>query len=161
FPEDIKIEKDNFYAFDLNETQYPDKWVETPRMDMVVMAEVLEHLYTSPVHVFRFIASIMNPGGYLIIRTPNAKALQRRPVLLTGASAYEMIRETRDNPGHFREYTVSELRQLAAKAGLETVDYDIKNYVKRNTPAGVLYDKLVGFFLPASFSTAINIIVQK
>lgn len=161
FPADIKINEDHFYAFDLNDAQYPDKWVDTPGMDIVVMAEVLEHLYTSPVHVFRFIASILNPGGYLIVGTPNSIALEKRLALLTGRNPYEMIRETRDNPGHFREYTVSELRQLAAKAGLETVDYEIKNYFKRNTPVGVLYDKLVSIFLPAGFRTGIHIVFQK
>jgi len=161
FPSEIQINKDHFYAFDLNDAQYPEKWIEPPKMDMVIMAEVLEHLYTSPVHVFRFIASMMKPGGYLIIGTPNATALQRRLVLLAGYNPYEMIRETRDNPGHFREYTVPELKKLAAKAGLETIDFEIKNYFKRNTRAGVWYDRLVGLFLPASFRTGINIIFQK
>lgn len=161
FPADIKIDKDLFFAFDLNDAQYPQKWISTPQMDIVVMGEVLEHLYTSPVHVFRFIASMIRPGGYLIVGTPNATALQRRMELLTGHHPYEMIRESRDNPGHFREYTLSELRQLAAEAGLTTVDYEIKNYFKRNTSAGALYDKLVGIFLPANFRTGINIILQK
>src|SRR5690606_8260379 len=125
FPDEIKIEEENFYAFDLNDAQYPDKWIDTPGMDMVVMGEVLEHLYTSPVHVFRFIASIMNPGGYLIVGTPNALAIQRRMELLVGRHPYEMIRETRDNPGHFREYTASELRELGDLAGLVTVEYEI------------------------------------
>ncbi len=71
FPPVIKINKDHFFAFDLNDAQYTEKWIEPARMDMIVMAEVLEHLYTSPVHIFRFIASMMNPGGYLIIGTPN------------------------------------------------------------------------------------------
>ena len=161
FPSDIKINNDHFYAFDLNDAQYPEKWIEPPKMEIVIMAEVLEHLYTSPVHVFRFIASMMNPGGYLIIGTPNATALQRRLVLMAGNNPYEMIRETRDNPGHFREYTVYELKQLASKAGLETVDFEIKNYFKRNTRAGVLYDKLVTLFLLVGFRTGINIVFQK
>lgn len=161
FPPVIKINKDHFHAFDLNDAQYPEKWIAPPKMDIVVMAEVLEHLYTSPVHVFRFIASIMNPGGFLIIGTPNAVALERRLRLLAGSNPYEMIRETRDNPGHFREYTVPELRQMADQAGLETVDFEIKNYFTRNTRAGVWYDKLVDLLLPANFRTGINIIFKK
>ena len=81
--------------------------------------------------------------------------------LLTERHPYEMIRETRDNPDHFRVYTVAELRELAAHVGLETVEYEIKNYFKRNTPVGMWFDKLVGYFLLASFSTGINIIFQK
>ncbi len=161
FPESIRINKDHFYAFDLNDTQFPEQWITPPTMDIVVMGEVLEHLYTSPVHVFRFMSSILNPGGYLIVGTPNATAIQRRMELLFGRHPYEMIRETRDNPGHFREYTVTELKELGELAGLEVVDYEVKNYFKRNTSVGTLFDKLVGFLLPANFNSGINIVYRK
>ena len=131
------------------------------QMDIVVMGEVLEHLYTSPVHVFRFIASMLRPGGYLIVGTPNALAIQRRMELLVGRHPYETIRETRDNPGHFREYTAAELKELGDLAGLVTVEYEVKNYFKRNTSAGTLLDKLVDIFLPANFNSGINIVYQK
>ncbi len=161
FPAFIQIDKDRFSAFDLNNSQYPEKWIRPAMADIVVMGEVLEHLYTSPVHIFRFISSFMKPGGYLVLGTPNAVALQKRLTLLSGRNPYEQIRESRDNPGHFREYTVPELKQLARDAGLETHAYEIKNYFKRSSRKGVLYDQMVGAILPASFRTGINIVFRK
>ena len=161
FPAFIEIDKALFSAFDLNNSQYPDQWIKPAMVDIVVMGEVLEHLYTSPVHIFRFISSFMKPGGYLVLGTPNAVALQKRLTLLGGKNPYELIRESRDNPGHFREYTVPELKQLALDAGLETHAYEIKKYFKRGTRKGVLYDRMVDTFLPATFRTGINMVFRK
>lgn len=159
FPDCVKIDPDSFYQFDLNNAQSDEKWISLPPMDLVVMGEVLEHLYTSPVQIFRFIKSFLTPGGFLILGTPNAAALQRRLKLLAGKNPYELIRETRDNPGHFREYTTKELRCLARQAGLETYDYEVKNYFKPQSVKGQIFDTLLSA-MPPNFRTGINIVLR-
>jgi len=107
------------YTFDLNESQEPARWrADLGPYDVVVMAEVLEHLHTSPARVLAFVRTLLAPHGVLIIQTPNALALHKRLKLLAGRHPYEPIREDVRNPGHFREYTAGELRHYAEGAGL-------------------------------------------
>ena len=108
------------YRFDLNLAQEESTWRrDLPTYDFVVMAEVLEHLYTAPELVLVFVSGLLKQGGRLILQTPNATSLPKRIKLLLGRNPYERIRVDRDNPGHFREYTLSELRALAEDLGLE------------------------------------------
>jgi SAM-dependent methyltransferase len=107
---------------DLN--QLGDRSFQAPPLgpyDVIVFAEVLEHLWTSPLPVLRFLRDALAQGGVLIVQTPNAASLFKRLKLLLGSNPYEMIRESRMNPGHFREYTVAELEDLAERTGLEIV----------------------------------------
>jgi hypothetical protein len=81
------------------------------------MAEVLEHLYTAPQLVLGFVKSLLRPNGFLILQTPNAASLPKRLKLFFGRHPYEKIRTDPRNPGHYREYTISELRALAEEFG--------------------------------------------
>jgi SAM-dependent methyltransferase len=87
--------------------------------DVIVYAEVLEHLHTPPLPVLRLLHDALAPNGILVLQTPNAASLSKRVRLLFGIQPYEMIRDSRTNPGHFREYTLDELRRLAHQAGFE------------------------------------------
>ena len=80
-----------------------------PRYDLVVFAEVIEHLHTSPVHTLAFVRGLLADAGVLILQTPNAASLPKRLKLLAGRNPYELIRADGGNPGHFREYTLAEL----------------------------------------------------
>lgn len=155
-PEGVNDDSDH-YTFDLNDAQYPEKWIEVPKSDLIIMAEVLEHLYTSPIRVYGFVNSFMNQGSRFIVGTPNAVTLVRRLKLMLGQNPYELIRTTRDNPGHFREYTLPELKALGKEAGLDTVSAEIKNYFKPFSAKGKLFDAFVKYCLPASFNTGISI----
>ncbi len=55
---------------------------------------------------------LLKPGGAMLVTTPNAAALSKRLRLLFGQNPFEMLRETPENPGHFREYTALEMRKL-------------------------------------------------
>jgi SAM-dependent methyltransferase len=117
------------YHFDLNDAQRESGWRrDLPKYDYVVMAEVIEHLHTAPQLVLAFIKTLVAPGGTLILQTPNAAAATRRVKLLVGRNPYEMIRVDNTDPGHFREYTVGELRQLTADAGFDMVRCDVRFY---------------------------------
>lgn len=109
-------------VFDLNDASDVSRWPVLPRSyDVVVYGEVVEHLYTSPVHSFRFLASCLVNGGYLLVTTPNGIALHRRLRMLLGRNPQELIREDLSNPGHYREYSRAELSALAGRAGLRHV----------------------------------------
>ena len=117
------------FNLDLNDTQYPDR-CPTPSVehDIIVMAEVVEHLYTAPHLVLRYLAGWLRPGGLLLLQTPNAVSLGKRLAILRGRNPFEMIRDQRMNPGHFREYTVDELREVGRQAGFETERVECRSY---------------------------------
>jgi SAM-dependent methyltransferase len=96
--------------------------------DLVVMAEVIEHLPTSPVAILSHVASWLRPGGALLLQTPNAVALHKRLRMLAGRNPLAPIRSDAGNPGHFHEYTVGELRDAAGAAGLEVGGWRTENY---------------------------------
>ena len=117
------------YRFDLNDAQHEERWRrDLPSYDLVVMAEVIEHLYTAPRLVLLFLRTLLKPGGVLIVQTPNAASLHKRVKLLFGRNPYEMIREDSSNPGHFREYTRSELFSVAKEAGFAVEGWHAHDY---------------------------------
>jgi SAM-dependent methyltransferase len=96
--------------------------------DLVIAAEVIEHLHTSPVIVLGYLASWLRPDGLLLLQTPNAVALHKRLRMLAGRNPIEPIRLDAANPGHFHEYTLGELRDAAAEAGLVVGGWRTENY---------------------------------
>ncbi|MEP6494706.1 MAG: methyltransferase domain-containing protein [bacterium] len=106
------------FEFDLNRAQDESGWRrDLPQYDVVVMAEVIEHLHTAPQLVLAFVRTLLRDGGLLLLQTPNAASLQKRIKMAIGRNPYEMIRVDTTNPGHFREYTIRELRRFAEGAG--------------------------------------------
>jgi hypothetical protein len=117
------------YAFDLNTLADPRApQPGLPQYAVIVFAEVLEHLHVAPSLVLGFLRGHLEQGGVLVLQTPNAASLGKRLKLLAGRNPYEMIRTDPGNPGHFREYTLSELRALARTTGFEILSVDRRFY---------------------------------
>ena len=114
--------------FDLADAVDETKWPHAEPYDLIVLAEVIEHLYTSPVRTLQMLTSLLRPGGKILIQTPNAAAMSRRFWLLMGRNPFEPIRDDVHQAGHFREYTAAEVRDLCAKAGLRVLRVDLQNY---------------------------------
>jgi SAM-dependent methyltransferase len=92
--------------------------------DVVVFAEVIEHVRASPVEQIADLLSMLRPGGYLIVSTPNALSRVYVARLMTGrliATIYQRdkVREGRAHDFHVREYTPLELHEAVAAAGGE------------------------------------------
>lgn len=120
-------EPDDHVVFDLNqsgEAEIPT----AERFDLILFAEVIEHLHTAPELSLHALAQVMKPSGYLICQTPNAATITNRRQLLMGRNPFERIRFHSTNPGHFREYTREELVQMGNVAGLKTVEHHFVNY---------------------------------
>jgi Methyltransferase domain len=114
--------------FDLNEAAEPSRWPSVEPYGVLVTAEVIEHLYLPPSAVFPFLVSCLGPGGRLVIQTPNAVALSKRVRMLVGRQPYMPLRPPRPDPGHVREYTLSELESAGAEAGLRVEGCWVRNY---------------------------------
>lgn len=124
--------------------------------DVIVCAEVIEHLYSSPVHLLRMFRSIVAEDGRVIVQTPNAAALSRRFWLLMGRNPFEPLREDLHHAGHFREYTLSELEGLAARSGFVVERAELQNYFLTGSRKNrLLVD--AGFLTPPSLRQGITL----
>jgi SAM-dependent methyltransferase len=124
-------DEDDVVDFDLNEAYHPERWPDLEGQDVVLLCEVIEHLYTSPVAVLECLASWLAPGGRVIVQTPNALALSRRVRAVLGRPQYGAITGFTPrgmNPKHFREYAPWEMEEAGRQAGLEVERADIRNY---------------------------------
>lgn len=111
---------DHHCEFDLNDSNFPKKWIDAGPFDVIVMGEILEHLFACPRLVMHFMTSLLATPGTLIIQTPNAAGLRNRLKLLMGFNHFEMIQPHRT--GHVREYTLAEVCDLGHEVGL-TVEH--------------------------------------
>jgi SAM-dependent methyltransferase len=153
-------ETDRHIEFDLNDSTGPEKWpkVEEP-YDLVVMAEVLEHVYTAARPVLNCVASLLREGGTLVIQTPNAVNLGRRISTAKGQNPFGMIREQKNNPGHFCEFTVNDLRGAAESAGLTVVETTLTNYFGSRGFRKSVYEALCST-LPGELRDGITLIAK-
>lgn len=128
--DDAETNEVRHHRFDLNAVQDRPQWkLDIGPYDIVVFAEVLEHLYTAPELVLRYLRELLVPGGVLLLQTPNAVAFRKRVKMAAGLNPFERIRIQRDNPGHFREYTAGELRELLVGAGFSIEEVWMRHYV--------------------------------
>jgi len=120
------------YHFDLNDAQYREKWRrDLPKYDIILFTEVIEHLYISPRLILKFLKTLLNDRGVVILQTPNAAAFHRRLQMLVRRILYAFIyksSETPRKPTHFREYTSAELSDYCRQAGFEILDMTFENY---------------------------------
>jgi SAM-dependent methyltransferase len=143
--------------FDLNRAAEESEWPALEPFDLILLAEVLEHLYVPPKRVLRMFRELLRPGGALLIQTPNPVNLARRLALLAGRSPFEIIRDDPYNPGHFCEYTVENLEYLAGETGLQVAEYSVTNYFGRRQP---LYD-LACAVLPGRMAEGITMVLRR
>jgi SAM-dependent methyltransferase len=153
-------EHERHIEYDLNQARSVETWPSVAGYDLVLCAEVIEHLHTAPVHALRLLHSLLRPQGLLVVQTPNPVHLQNRVAVLRGRNPFERIREDPSNPGHFREYTVAELLDLARDAGFEVLEWQTANYFR---PPSVKHRlvAVVSPLLPRRLRTGITLVLRK
>jgi SAM-dependent methyltransferase len=123
-------------------------WPKAEPYDLVVCAEVIEHLHAAPRAALRMLASLLRSGGTMLVQTPNGAALLHRLRLLLGKNPFEPIREDLHHAGHFHEYTVAELVALCREAGLEPTRVELHNYFLTGTRKNRLLVRAGGLLPP-------------
>lgn len=144
--------------YDLNDAYFETTWPKERGFDLVLFLEVIEHLYTSPRQTLKFIKTLLVPRGVIMISTPNALFLGHRISLLMGRHPFEMIRDSRINPGHFREYTRKELLGIGKELNLAEEYVDVNNVcLGFSTKEERLYHR-VTTWLPQDFRQMMTIV---
>jgi SAM-dependent methyltransferase len=118
--------------FDLLHSDQISEWPACDPFDLIVFSEVIEHLSVAPEYVFAALRSLLKDNGILICTTPNAADIAKRIRLFRGRNPYERLRLYSMNPGHIREYTGDELREIAASVGLPCVHHAYFNWTTPN-----------------------------
>jgi 2-polyprenyl-3-methyl-5-hydroxy-6-metoxy-1,4-benzoquinol methylase len=90
--------------------------------DVVVLAEVFEHLRVNPFHALDECRRMLRPGGELLISVPNVGPHHRVQFLLGKDYQGDIIREfeklkTRGHMGHIRLYSKGEMLRILEFAG--------------------------------------------
>jgi SAM-dependent methyltransferase len=113
-----------FHALDLSRQVFV---AERP-YDLVVMAEVIEHVPTPPHIVFSNLLLALKPGGHLLVTTPNLYRLRNLGRMATGRHLFDnfFVPGADDPLGHFLEYGRAQMEWQVHKAGLEIVESSLE-----------------------------------
>ena len=111
-----KIEIFKFQHFNVENDEFPYSENE---FDLVIFAEIIEHLVNDPSKVFREIRRVLKPSGMLILTTPNVARLENIAKLMSGENIYDPYSGYGPYGRHNREYNRHELDQLLRYEGFE------------------------------------------
>jgi hypothetical protein len=143
-------------AFDLNRCAERAHWPVLERgYDVVVLAEVLEHLHVPAQIVLEFLSGQLRRPGFIVVQTPNAAALHKRLALLMGRNPIETPRVCQQNPGHLHEYTVAELADQVRVAGLAVYRLRTENYFGSGGRAAMY--EAAGHVMPATWRHGVTL----
>lgn len=96
---------------------YPDG-----EFDVLIFAEIIEHLLNDPCKVMREIKRVLKPHGILILTTPNVARLENIARMLSGTNIYDPYSGYGPYGRHNREYNRHELDQLLRFEGFEPTE---------------------------------------
>jgi 2-polyprenyl-3-methyl-5-hydroxy-6-metoxy-1,4-benzoquinol methylase len=98
--------------------------------DVIISEATIEHL-KDPKKFLQQCHSLLNPGGYLLLTTPNLTTLIKRIRFLFGKSSHWPIESFFNDgdqfTGHWREYTISELCYMCEATGFKVLNTYNKN----------------------------------
>lgn len=146
--EALEVAKDvleEIFAFDF-EREWPEE-LTSKRFDLVIASELIEHLF-NPEEFLIKARELLNPGGQLIITTPNFLFWKNRLKMLFGKFQYES--KGLLDYGHIRFFTLKTARELTKKSGfiIERENHFYPNLYKRKaTSLGRLFPGLLSFQL--------------
>jgi len=115
FP-DIKVGSElfPFHRFDLEKDSFP---FANESFDMVICAEVIEHLGLDPLFMMGEINRVLGMGGWLLLTTPNIASTRSMMKTLLGYAPYFYSAFTLTRDRHNREYTPGEIASLVSASG--------------------------------------------
>ena len=111
-PENFKVSLP-FTQADLNE----DFSSLFPKFDCIVASEIIEHL-ENPRHFLRELAKMLNPGGFVVLTTPNPDSPVSHALLLALGHHSWFSDDDYKTLGHITPVSARMLRQAAAEVGL-------------------------------------------
>ena len=110
--------------------------------NLVIFAEIIEHLLNDPCKVLREIRRILKPDGTLILTTPNVARLENVARMVDGTNIYDPYSGYGPYGRHNREYNRHELVQLLKFEGFETKESFTADVHSNNSQAYCRIEKI-------------------
>jgi 2-polyprenyl-3-methyl-5-hydroxy-6-metoxy-1,4-benzoquinol methylase len=117
-PDDFKAENVEFVAVDFDDSDQVDAFrrQHAALYDVAVGMEVIEHV-ENPWEYFRFLLSLVRPGGVVLLTTPNAgSAYSRVDFLFSGLFSHFTEQDFQES-GHINPLTIHELDIIVRSTG--------------------------------------------
>jgi SAM-dependent methyltransferase len=104
---------------------------------VALCCEIIEHLQSDPMHMLWEINRTLEPGGLLLLTTPNIVSARSIEGLLVGCAPYLLAQYNRKTPidQHNREYAPYEVGVALAAAGFTIVKLETEDVWMRSNPA--------------------------
>lgn len=103
------------YVVDIEHYPWP-KEIEGKKFDLIILGEVIEHLFDQSA-ILQQLKKLLSPGGYILVTTPNLLIWSERVRMLLGT--YE-----NKDAGHIRMLSFRTFRMLCEKEGLSIIAED-------------------------------------
>lgn len=113
-----RSEQFTYQHFNIENDRFP---YNDAKFDLVIFAEIVEHLLNDPCKVLREIKRVLKPNGTLILTTPNVARLENVAKMISGTNIYDPYSGYGPYGRHNREYNRHELDQLLRFEGFEPV----------------------------------------
>jgi len=124
--------------FDAEKHVYP---YDDESFDTVLCCELIEHLFTDPMHMMSEINRILKSGGHLVLTTPNIGSLRAVSAILLGYHpsffpAYIRPRKEDEEAEarHNREYVPMEVQHLLEDSGFELARLETGEFLDEPHP---------------------------
>ena len=91
--------------------------------DIVIFAEIIEHLLNDPCKVLQEIKRVLKPGGTIIVTTPNVARLENVARLISGENIYDPYSGYGPYGRHNREFNRHELVTLLQFVGFDVTEH--------------------------------------
>lgn len=97
--------------------------------DIIVLAQVMEHLIFNPVNTFKKLARLVKDDGYIFVSVPyeiihhNVESYRDMPYPEQLSVEERQRRNAINNYGHFHEYSYQEAIDVFRESGLECIGY--------------------------------------
>jgi SAM-dependent methyltransferase len=105
--------------FNIEQDTFP--W-DDAEFDLVIFAEIIEHLLSDPCKVLREIKRVLKDDGHLILTTPNICRYENVARQIVGLNLYDPYSGYGPYGRHNREYTIHEIASLLAFEGFEILE---------------------------------------
>ena len=141
-------EKIDFKICDLTTEHIP---FENDSFDMILLCEVMEHLYMYPGDLISSIRRLLKKGGVLILTTPNFLRLYNRIYFLFGKVPRDLCcLRGQKGTAHVREYLPSELISFLNNNHFKVLEARYVNTftAKRKSASQVTLDPMLECLLP-------------
>ncbi|HEY8461801.1 MAG TPA: class I SAM-dependent methyltransferase [Blastocatellia bacterium] len=129
-------EAHTFELRNFNVERDPFPWPDN-HFRVALCCEILEHLQSDPMHMLWELNRTLEPGGFLLLTTPNIVSARSIEGLLVGCAPYLLAQYNRKTPidQHNREYAPYEVGVALAAAGFTVVELETADVWMRSNPA--------------------------